>query len=292
MKRILIVINGYIVFPSIQHFVDRIRGEFNTLGIRTNVKTTDEIFAFVDGKGSLFAKPLPYDCCIYLDKDKYIASMLTKLGLRLFNSAESIELCDDKMLTYLHLSDHDIPMPKTISAPLCYAEHDGSSFIENLMKELSFPMVAKSNFGSMGKEVFLLQNEGDLRRKEQELLNKPRLYQEFISSSAGHDYRLILIGGKFFAGYRRQADNGDFRSNLAQGGHGEECVINERQIALAEKAANLLGLDYCGIDLLDGPSGESILCEVNSNAFIQGAEKITGKNIAGAYAKYIAKKLG
>ena len=117
------------------------------------------------------------------------------------------------------------------------------------------------------------------------------MYQEFISSSFGFDYRLILIGGKFVAGMRRHNENGDFRSNIAQGGKGEKMEIPLPYIRLAEKAAQILKLDYCGVDLLKGKDGEPILCEVNSNAFLKGIEEVTGINIAYLYARYIVDSL-
>ena len=55
--------------------------------------------------------------------------------------------------------------------------------------------------------------------------------------------------------------------------------------------ANLIDLDYCGIDLLIGENNEPILCEVNSNAFFGGIEKVTGENIAKCYVEYIIKEV-
>ena len=48
--------------------------------------------------------------------------------------------------------------------------------------------------------------------------------------------------------------------------------------------------DYCGADILEGPNGEPILSEVNSNAFYEGIEKTTGVNVAGCYVDYLIKK--
>ena len=43
-----------------------------------------------------------YAFAVYLDKDKYLGKLLELKGLRLFNRAAAVELCDDKMITYLH----------------------------------------------------------------------------------------------------------------------------------------------------------------------------------------------
>ena len=152
-------------------------------------------------------------------------------------------------------------------------------------------MVGKRSFGSLGKEVALISNRSDLERFEAENTKKAHLYQEFIASSSGIDFRLIVVGGKFVAGMKRHNES-DFRSNLAQGGKAEAVEIPDGYKYLAEKAAKIMGLDYAGIDILVGKDKEPILCEVNSNAFLDGIEKTTGVNVAAAYASFIKKTLG
>ena len=82
----------------------------------------------------------------------------------------------------------------------------------------------------------------------------------------------------------------DFRSNIELGGKGERFDADENLIALCEKVANLLGLDYCGIDVLTDENGERYICEVNSNAFFAEAERVCGVNIAKKYAELIIAK--
>ena len=118
---------------------------------------------------------------------------------------------------------------------------------------------------------------------------KPHLFQKFVSSSAGRDLRVIVIGGVVFAAMRRTSA-GDFRSNLELGGRGEPLSPDARAAALCESVARRLGLDYCGVDLLFAEDGYTV-CEVNSNAFFGGMERITGKNVAGAYAEYIIREV-
>ena len=59
----------------------------------------------------------------------------------------------------------------------------------------------------------------------------------------------------------------------------------------AERVAEILGLDYCACDLLIGSDGEPILTEVNSNAFFAEGERVTGVDVAGAYAEYIVRNI-
>lgn len=292
MKKALCLFNAYVQQEGPKYTYERMKEEFAKLGVVLEWKTNSEILSYLDQNGSFCGLDLSaYAFCLYLDKDKYISYLLEKRGLRLFNSAESIRLCDDKMLTYLFLANHGIRMPKSVTAPLNYSHQFDPTFLKNVEKELSFPFVAKENYGSLGNGVYLIQNESELISFEKKFQNEAHLYQEFIESSYGFDYRLILIGGKFVTGYRRHNLNGDFRSNIAQGGIGEKAEIPESYQKFAEKIALLLHLDYCGVDLLTGKDGEPVLCEVNSNAFMAGSEKTTGVNVAKAYAEHILQSL-
>lgn len=287
-KRGLVVVNAYDVLPSIEHFVERMKEEFEPFGIELDVKSAGEIYAFIGSDGELYAADLPYDFCLFLDKDRYISHLLEEAGLRLFNSAQAIEACDDKMLTYMNLMHFGIRMPKTVSGPLHYSLLDNDDFLHNVEKVIPYPIVVKTNFGSQGEGVYLAHNFEELKDVEKKIIYRPRLYQEFIETSKGFDYRLICIGGKFVAGYKRRSLTDEFRSNLARGGVGVEHTMTPFQIDTAERIARIMKLDYCGIDFLEsGVPEEPILCEINSNAFIKGAEKVTKINIAGKYAEYI-----
>ena len=287
----LIVVNTYEVFPSVEHMVSRLKEEFAKLGIVFDVLSSGELPLWVSEDGRIQHGDLPYDFAIYLDKDPYVASMLEDTGLRLFNKADAIRLCDDKMLTYLSLSDKGIKMPKTISGPLRYSKKDSDVFLKRIEANFSFPIVVKENYGSLGRNVYLVQNKTELKELENRLSYSPRLYQELVASSFGVDNRIIVIGGRAIAWMKRKSDNGDFRSNIALGGHGEGVNLPQNYIMMAENCAKILGLDYAGIDILNGPDGEPILCEVNSNAFIKGIEEVTGINVAKAYADYISREV-
>jgi len=291
-KRGICILNAYDILPGAEHFYVRMSQELNQLGIGLEKKTNSEIFSYLDSSGDLVGENLPADFVLYLDKDLYASYGLEHRGYRLFNQARAIELCDDKMRTHMALADKGIWMPKTISGPLNYSLNSSPDFVKEVERLLPYPLVAKENYGSLGAKVYLLKSHNELIDFENVHRFAPRLYQEFIASSQGMDYRIIVVGGKFVAGMKRVNHQGDFRSNVALGGTGEKVKIPAEFITMAEKAASILGLDYCGADVLIGPKGEPILCEVNSNAFIEGIEKVTGVNVASAYARHIQKSIG
>lgn len=286
----LVVVNAYEVFGSVAHMVERLREEFSPYGITLDVKNTSELKLAINKDETVSTSPLPYDFAIFLDKDPYVSILLEKAGLRLFNNAKAIASCDDKVKTFLDLLGSGVSIPKTIPGPLRYSEKENLSFLEDV-ESLGYPIVVKENYGSLGKKVYLAKNREELIALEEQISFLPRLYQEFIESSSGVDLRVIVIGGKAVAAMKRRSLNGDFRSNIALGGVGEIAHPSPIFLETAERVASHLGLDYCGVDLLKGPHGEPILCEVNSNAFIQGIEKVTGINVAGAYASYIYKEV-
>ena len=284
------LLNGFTLYPGHAHFAQRMGEELAARGIEMDRIRTSEIFYTIERTGELNEPLLPYDFIVVLDKDPYVLSAIEAQEVRLFNSAESIRKCDDKMLTYFSLLDEGIPMPRTIGVPLNYGDGDLTPFYEKVEEEFGFPLVVKTNFGSMGSGVFLAHDHQELMEIEAKVSRQSHLVQEYIAAKPGLDTRVLLIGGKVFTAYRRHNEN-DFRSNIALGGHGEPTTLSQEQIELCEKVARLLGLDYCGIDLLEDENGHPLVCEVNSNAFFQEAEKITGKNIAGAYADYIIAQI-
>jgi RimK family alpha-L-glutamate ligase len=192
------------------------------------------------------------------------------------------------MLTYLALSGSGVPLAEVIPAPLCYtpkAKPD-EFFLYAVAKKLGFPLIAKKSYGSFGAGVQRVHGIEELFAIEQEWLYTPHFYQRYVEESAGKDVRVIVIGGKAVAAMERVAQEGEFRSNVELGGQGRAIHLSHAYAQIAERAAQTLGLDYCGVDLLEGDAG-AILCEVNSNAFFEGLEAVTRINVAQIYARYI-----
>ena len=289
MNKGLIVINGYGLADGIKHQLFRLQEEFEKLGVKTDVIKNNELLAFIKD-GNIRTNLPAYDFVVYLDKDRYVADMLERSGYRLFNSMAAIVKCDDKMLTHICLSNAGIKMPTSISSTLCYRDDGNRSYLNGVEKELGYPLIVKENYGSLGKQVYLIENRAELEQIEDKLIHTPHIFQEYISSSRGVDYRIIVVGNKVVA-YMKRENKNSYLSNLATGGKAYKVELPQTYLDVAVKASKILGLDYCGVDVLIGPNGEPIISEVNSNAFYEGIEKTTGINVAGCYAKYILSKI-
>lgn len=286
----IIVVNAYATTKSELNQALRLQEEFIKLNVSINIVHTDEIAVLIEDGNFSFVKN--FDFCIYLDKDKHILEMLSKLNIRLFNNAKAIEICDDKLLTHITLAQNSIAMPKTIGGVLCYYPNVKvkARILDNAEKQLGYPMIIKEAYGSCGKGVFLANDREELEEIAEKVKLKPHLFQQFIKSSKGKDIRVIVIGGKCIGGMLRQNDS-DFRSNIEIGGTGKQISLNKEQIAICERVADILNLDYCGIDLLIDNDNKALVCEVNSNAFFAAFEKITQINVAKIYSEYILQHI-
>ena len=287
-KKGLIVINGYGVAEGVQHQLKRLREEFSKRNVVVDVRTSTDVFSYLKN-GDVRVELPKYDFVIYTDKDRYIAEELERAGYRLFNCVDSIVKCDDKMLTHLTLSNQGIKMPATVSSALCYRDDGNREYLDKVIKIIGLPMIVKENYGSLGRQVYLINDKNELLETENKLIHVPHIFQQFISSSKGKDYRIIVVGGKAVAHMKRENKH-SYLSNLATGGKSYVVDLPKEYLEVAEKAAKILGLDYCGVDLLEGENGEPILSEVNSNAFFEGIEKTTHVNVAGLYVDYILSK--
>ncbi|MBQ9782550.1 MAG: RimK family alpha-L-glutamate ligase [Clostridia bacterium] len=286
-KKGLILVNAYSTLETGLNQSTRLKDEFLKQGVVCDIVKNGEFCTFIE-KNVIVSKYLDYDFCIYLDKDKYVSEMLEKKGLKLFNSHNSIRLCDDKMRTYIALSENGIDVVDTIPGALCYTEDAkiDERRIKKIGERLGYPVIVKHNYGSLGQGVFKADNFEELLSFAKRVKMVPHLFQKMVKTSVGKDIRVIVIGGKVFASMMRSS-NVDFRSNVELGGVGKIVDIDEKTVKICEKTAKILGLDYCGIDVLLGENDVPIICEVNSNAFFGGIEKVTGKNVAKRYVEHV-----
>jgi len=222
------------------------------------------------------------DFVLFWDKDICLARKIEKQGIPVFNSAESIELCDNKARTYIEL-DGIVPQPKTLIAPKCYFESDMSEFVESAVEILGLPMIFKECFGSFGEQVYLCNNYEDIISHISE---KPFILQEFIRESAGTDTRIEIVNGECVCAVKR-ANSNDFRSNVTNGGTMTPCTPSHADIANAVTACRELGLTFGGVDILNN----GMICEVNSNAHIINIMKSTGTDIAPLIFTAIMEKI-
>lgn len=280
MKGYLIV-NDSLNSEKYQHINASLRNEASKEGMQLVLKTNAEMF---------FEKEfLPF--AVFYDKDITLARHLESNGVKLFNSRQAIELCDDKALTYLELKKHGIKQPETFIAPLVWGDYnwEESAFIKNSLKYLQFPIVVKERFGSFGAQVYLANDKDELIKTVKSFNNRPFILQQFIKESSGVDLRVEVIGNVAVASMLRKSQT-DFRANLTNGGKSFAHKLTAKEKALSEKVSQILKLDFCGVDLLFGKD-DLLVCEVNSNAHFYNLSKSSGVNVAKLIVSHVKAEL-
>ncbi len=260
------------------------------LGIHLEILSNDQLITMITmNQFTYFNHNKPCDFVLFLDKDIKLAKALEANKIPVFNSSHVIEICDSKIKTHMELSN--IPAPKTIFAPsIFFDDLSNNTIFHQLLKEqLTYPMVVKEEFGSFGKQVYLVHNDDELIALQKQLGAKPHLYQEYIKESSGMDLRVQMIGSEVIACVKRSASD-DFRSNATLGGTMSKIEPTSDYIAFAKQIQSILQADFCGIDLLMTSKGP-LLCEVNSNAHVKNLMETTGINVCDKIMEYIYEKV-
>ncbi len=275
-----------------EYKIKRFTEEFNKLGVTLDVFVNDGSLAIIKDNNLQLNLP-KCDFVIYLDKDIYLARMIEKQGIRMFDSADFIKLCDDKGLTNISLANKGILMPKTISGPLFYSQElkeDNFKFLDYVVEELGLPLVLKKVYGSLGTGVFLVKSKDELINLYKEHCRNPLQFQEYIKTSDGRSMRILIIDEQIVGGFERY-NREDFRSNFSTTASAKTLVITDKIRKVSEYIAKLYHIEYAGLDFLFGENDEPVLCEMNSNAFFEEFEKVTKINVAEIYAKMVIRKI-
>ena len=256
----------------------------------TNAELISKLPADSKAYAEYFAKE-SISFVLFWDKDIRLAKLIEKAGVRVFNSADAIERCDDKSLCYISLINSNIPMPETVISPKTFfkVERYPESFIKSLEEKLGYPMVVKERYGSFGAQVYLAKSSNELENIIAQTSPSELIFQKFIRESFGRDYRLNVVGDRVVTAMERYNDD-DFRANLTNGGSMKPYTPTKEQEKLAISVCRALELDFAGVDILacDPP----LLCEVNSNAHFVNIYNCTGVNVADHIMEYINRKVG
>jgi RimK family alpha-L-glutamate ligase len=199
-----------------------------------------------------------------------LVDALAEGGVRILNTPEALLGAHDKLVTDRLLREAGLPVPRTV--------HVTST---DELVELSFPVVVKPRFGSWGRDVFLCEDEPELGRclhavrERRWFLAHGALVQELVSRGR-YDLRLIVAGGRVVAGARRDAAEGEWRTNVSLGGKISSAPLDPRPAALAEAAAKALGIDLAGVDLLPLTGGGHVVLELNAAVDFDGRYSLPG----------------
>ncbi|MDE3742416.1 30S ribosomal protein S6--L-glutamate ligase [Maribacter polysaccharolyticus] len=208
------------------------------------------------------------------------------LGVYCQNTAEAINQSRDKLFASQLFSKNDIHIPITGFAKSPMDTKDLIKMVNGA------PLIIKLLESTQGKGVVLAETNKAAESviNAFKSVNTNILVQEFIKEANGQDIRCFVINGKVVASIQRQAEKGEFRANIHQGGKASTIKITSEEKKLAIKAAKVLNLSVAGVDIIRSNKGP-LLLEVNSSPGLEGIENATGKDIANEMITAIERKL-
>lgn len=192
----------------------------------------------------------------------------------------------DKLRSLQILAKAGVGIPKT-----AFAKYPRD--IEYLINHVGgVPLVIKILEGTQGLGVVLAETKSAAKSVMEAFygLDANILVQEFIKEAKGADIRAFVVDGKVVGAMKRQAVEGEFRSNLHRGGVSTEVKLSRAEKTIAVKATKALGLAVAGVDMLRAERGPLVI-EVNSSPGLEGIEKATGEDIASRIIEYIEKNI-
>jgi ribosomal protein S6--L-glutamate ligase len=206
------------------------------------------------------------------------------MGTFSLNESVAISRSRDKLRSLQLLSRKGIGLPVTGFAH----SPDDTEDLLNLVG--GAPVVVKLLEGTQGKGVVLAETRNAAESVVEAFrgLNANFLVQEFVKEAKGSDIRCFVIGEKVVASMMRQAEEGEFRSNLHRGGTAKLIKISPEERSTAVRSAKIMGLNVAGVDILRSNHGP-VVVEVNSSPGLEGIEAATGKDVAGMIIDYIER---
>jgi ribosomal protein S6--L-glutamate ligase len=208
------------------------------------------------------------------------------MGIPVLNNAIAIARSRDKLRAMQLLTKKDIDVPKTVCARAPDGVDAALEFIGGT------PAIVKLHQGTQGIGTMIADTPQAVTSLLETLwaMGQDIILQEYIAESKGKDYRALVVGGRVVAAMRRQAKKGEFRSNLHRGGLGARVELPKRYRLAATAAAKVMGLEVAGVDMLEGRDGPKIL-EINSSPGLEGIERTSGVDVAGAIMEHAEKFL-
>jgi len=223
--------------------------------------------------------------CINHSRALYALEMLNAWGVPTVNTAAVANVCGNKFSTSRALIEHGVPTPRTLIA---FTQDSALEAIESL----GYPVVLKPAVGSWGR---LISKINDREAAEAVLENKAVMgsyhhsifyIQEYIDKPM-RDIRAFVVGDETICAIYRHSPH--WITNTARGGRASNCPVTPEIDAIARAAAQAVGGGVLAIDILERPSGELTICEVNYTMEFRNSIDTTGVDIPGRVVDYVMR---
>jgi tetrahydromethanopterin:alpha-L-glutamate ligase len=209
---------------------------------------------------------------------------LGRLSVPVWNSAQAIERCVDKSMTTFLLKKAGLPTPPTFAV-------EGREAAEEIAaRELKkTPLVLKPLFGAQGRGIRMIAALADLPPAEE--VSDVYYLQHYVPRAGPpfRDFRIFVVAGKAVAMMSRRGE--DWITNVNRGAVPERISGHDeaKLAALAVAAADAVGADFAGVDIVPAEDGSLLVLEVNSMPAWSGLQSVAAVSIADAIAEALLK---
>ena len=160
---------------------------------------------------------------------------------------------------------------------------------EAIKDQFTFPLIIKTSSGRQGRGVFKVNTPEELKTiiSENKDDSPAFVIRQFIENDG--DLRIFTVGYHAIGAMKRTPKEGDFRSNISQGGKGSSFDLSTRPgvARIAEKLSELTRTEIAGVDImLEKDTGKPFILEINPGPQFTGFEKYTGINAAKTIVDY------
>lgn len=256
----------------------------NTLRVHVNITSNNNVLRYGGESLPRYDAVIPRIGASVTAYGLAVLRQFEMQGVYPLNESVAIGRSRDKLRALQLLARAGIGLPVTAFA------HGPRAAMEVVREVGGAPVVIKLVEGAQGLGVILADTEASAKSTIEAFsaANVNILVQEFIREADGTDVRAFVIGGRVVAAMKRVGPAGEFRSNLHRGGSPEAVDISIEEQLTAVRAAAVLGLNVCGVDMLRSSRGPLVL-EVNSSPGIEGVERASGIDVAGEIIDFLAR---
>jgi [lysine-biosynthesis-protein LysW]---L-2-aminoadipate ligase len=192
-----------------------------------------------------------------IESGLWALDLLERRGVTVLNRRASLVRSHDKLATARALAVSGVSHPGTWHVAPWLP-----------LPELEYPVVLKPRFGSWGRDVVACATRAELvaafeRARARVWFNATGGVVQSLVDASGCDLRLLVAGGQVVGAVHRVAAAGEWRTNVALGACRLPAAPPQAARLLALAAAEVVGGDLLGVDLLPLRGGGFTVIEVN-----------------------------
>jgi len=206
-------------------------------------------------------------------------------GIYVMNPAYSFRRAKDKYATLTALHKAGIKVPQTYIGENLEAAIE---FVDKVGDVIVKPLIGARGMGAIRAE------HRELTYRAMKFIHQlgQVLYVQEVIDKPERDIRAFVIGGELIGAMYRyipEGVEGEWRTNVHGGGRAELTTLTPEYEECAIKTADVLKLDYTGIDIIESPDGPCVI-EANAAPSWSALSRVTKIDIASLIINRLIEK--